>query len=626
MRVREIFATNLAASAKPVRLRCRKGLNEYAIGAPLSTAILTCVRSLFFPSEVTAADLNEIAGNDRFECGVIFRAVEQDLRIRRGLEPNTIRLQVLDEKGKFADQDRGLDLVRYTLDDILGQSDTRLFDVLNLGDIQRVVGPGSTGLSDAGESWEMSGPSGFSDFSDFDDDLVWEEESGLTDQQKRKPIALSPQQISRLRAEYTRATEIEALEGQMRERRAELDAAERELNVITGDDSELAEIRHQLSTMVELDEVSDEEWTFLEKPAKQLNHLERRLNVLGQRLMRLRDKPSHVEPVWRNPIFVAGTGLAVLCTLISIVGGASLRPVALGNTLCLACTLFGVLQFYKERDDQETRGEREATLEQQLLDAEEERDHYEQRLAVLRRKYGVDSADELRERFEKREALTNRERDLLKERRDAYENQRYVAVSAKRHRLQEKIDELRLERDAKGSVDQSSAEIAGELQRLGIPLDPEDESDMGDATVMLTPDTGFACPFPYLRDMAEEMGLVAEGDLLDGVTTSLWGRMLSKLLNRSTPAPQISETGDFAAVSGEPSWDEMNLSQRALSVESLLLTVLMRTVGRTEKPPLPLVLRNQPYRLLSAPERDALREVYRTLATHLQLIIFKDAA
>lgn len=80
------------------------------------------------------------------------------------------------------------------------------------------------------------------------------------------------------------------------------------------------------------------------------------------------------------------------------------------------------------------------------------------------------------------------------------------------------------------------------------------------------------------------------------------------------------------AVTGEASWDEMNLSQRALSVESLLLTVLMRTVGRADTPPLALVLRNQPFRLLSGAEKDALREVYRTLATHLQLIIFKETA
>ena len=624
MRVREIFATNLAAASKPVRLRCRKGLNEYAIPVPLGTAILTCVRALFYPLEVSAAELSEIAANDRFECGAIFRAASKDLRIRRGLEPNSIRLQVLDDKGKFADQDRGVEAVRYSLQQALGQSDPRLFDILNLGDVQRVVGTSNRGLSEAGESWEMSGPSGFSDFSDFDDDLAWEE-SDLSDK-KRTPISLSPQQIARLRSEYTRAREIEELEEQIRGRRGELDAAERELNVITGDDSELSEIRHQLSTMVDLDEVTDEEWKFLEKPAKQLNHLERRLNVLGQRLMKLRDKSHHVEPVWRNPIFVAGTGLAVLCTLISLIGGEALRPVALGNTLCLACTLFGVLQFYRERDELETRGEREANLEQQLLDAEEERDNYEQRLAVLRRKYNVDTAQELQERFDKREALIKRERDLLNERRDAYENQHYVAISAKRHRLQEQIDELRLERDSKGPLEQGSSQIAGELQKLGIPLVAEDDSDLGDATVMLTPDAGYACPFPYLRDMAEELGLVTGGDLLDGVTTSLWGRMLSKLLSRATPAPQISETGDFMAVSGESSWDDMNLSQRSLSVESLLLTILMRTIGRNDSPPLPLVMRSHPYRLLSTNEQEALREVFRTLATHLQLIIFKEAA
>ncbi len=615
MRLREIFATNLKASGKPVRLRCRQGFNEFAIPSDLGPALFTCIRSLLFPVGLNPNDIAAVASNDRFECGVVFRTGEQDMRIRRGLKADSVRLQVLDENGRFEDRHRGAEEVQTGLSEIIAVPDSFLFEILNLGNVAHVFGTKRPRRSQ-GESWELSG-------SNLDDDLGWEE-SSLTSSRGR-PIRLSPQQSARLREEYSRAVAIEQLEQRLAKLRKELGEVERDITDITGDDSELATVRHQLSVMVETDEISKQDWETLERPDRQLKGYERRLTILGQRLMKLRDKKHTVEPVWKNLIFLAGAGLAVVCTLVSILGGPNLRPVAFGNTICFAVTLFGLLQFFKDKEEIGTRGAREDELEQQTLDAEEARDQYEQQLAMVRRKYRVENALELKELLEKRDTLAGRERSLLSARRDAYQDQHYVAVSAKRHRLQEQIDELRGERESYGNLDQSSAQIAKELQRLGVPLHAESGAADGDATVLLTsPEGALESPFPYLRDMAEEMGL-ASHDTLDGMTTSLWGRMLSKLLDQETPAPQITDTGDVMAVAGQEGWDGYSLSQRWLCVESLLLAILMRSAGKSASSPLPVSFRVYPYRILSQREADALRGVYRTLAAHLQLLIFREA-
>ena len=234
MRLREIFATNLSVSPKPVRLRCRQGLNEFALPAELGPPLIMCVRALLYPHDVEPVELEEVAGNDRFECGMVLHAGEEDFRVRRGLSPQSMRLQIVDERGRFEDLAKGLEEVSRLLSMKVGLPPGMTFEVFNLGNVAKLFTGAVSSL--AAESWDVK-ESGLEDFS-------WEE-SGLDD----KGIHLNPAQITRLREEYTRAVELEAVDSRIDKLTFEIRDVDGELAVITGDDTELGDIRHRLTQM-----------------------------------------------------------------------------------------------------------------------------------------------------------------------------------------------------------------------------------------------------------------------------------------------------------------------------------------------------------------------------------------
>jgi len=623
MLVREIFATNLTVSDRPLRLRLREGMNEIQLSAELTRAAFTFVNSLLFPYTSPLEDLEPFALNERFECGLVLRVSEHDVRIRRGLAHDTVRLQIMDDEGKFRTRNQGAADVQEALARHFGLNDPYRFEVFNLGRFASVEGDVSGGLFDT-QGLEESGASwsalGWDDDDDAGDDA---DDFGLLDRGSAQDATLGEEDVARLHEELERARAIEALDEKLQSVRTELDLALAEVDGFSDSDDELARVRQALEVTGAAGEVSDEDLRVLTNPEKQRNDMGRELTRVRTRHKKLLAKPSRVAPLYLNPAFLGGLGLSAGCTLFAVFGG--MRPIALGNVATLGCALFGVLQFLKDRDDVTNRGRKRIQLEYEMTELEEKQAAYEEALNEAQNRLKVESAADIEELASQRGVLQAREAELLSERRELQQDPQYVQSSARRHRLQEQYDALQLERTGLGEIDVSSYQIEQELNALGVsgqaegPTARSKQRSTFDGFDSRVPT--FQNPFPVLQEFAADYGLYAGGSL-DPTVAQLWSKMISTLMPVDGAIPELSESGSFSYIPGElDSWTNMTHESRSLAVESFSLALALRVIGRAEDAPLPILFRDAPYAHLQYAAREALRRIYATVSAHVQLVV-----
>jgi hypothetical protein len=116
--------------------------------------------------------------------------------------------------------------------------------------------------------------------------------------------------------------------------------------------------------------------------------------------------------------------------------------------------------------------------------------------------------------------------------------------------------------------------------------------------------------------------VVEAGGLEEG-TRRLWGRMLAALLNRPLSPPELAADGSVV-LSRDTGliWGTLGAGERALVVESALLTLLLRSKGRVTPAPWPFVVRLDPFRLLGPAATERLEALYERLGEHLQIVVF----
>lgn len=634
MRVREIFATHLSLTERPLRVQCKEGLSRIRVDAEQGEVIVRLLGAIFFPKDTKTEDLAALLGGERYECGLVLSVGEQALRVRRGVEPDSIRLQLMDTAGRFQTQYEGEEQVAEALKTYFHLEDPLLFRVFNLGEYGALAELGADIAPEAADG----------DDSEWGD-LGWEEETEL------RVSALGPGplgaskalgmamrygadagEIARLQTEYRFAREAEVLDGRAAEVRRELVDVQAQLDALSPQATEGEELRALRQAVAEKPGsgmIRKRDWQVLSHPEEQLRERERHVAVLSQRVERLIAAPAGARPVWKNPVFGAGLVFTLVCTLVAVLGGPSLRGAALGNVLFLGFSLFGVLVFLRDQDAVFQRGLQLRSAEAELSSNQETLETYQVELAEARSRLMVASAVELRERERQRARLAELEKVVAEARRRAHEDPGYVALAARRHRLQEGLDELVARRESLGALDHSAEEIAALLTSMEAPLEPQPapRTPSGSiGTVLGTSSLNTFDPFPALMRVAERVGLAVE-EGLEEATLEIWEKALAPLLDEKISL-DLTRAGELFLNESEEIgvWLRLSEWQRLVCVETLVLAMALRLLDlKSEMCPAPLLFRFQPFSSLPPTKSPGLLQLYKTIGASFQVVVFDKA-
>ncbi len=214
-------------------------------------------------------------------------------------------------------------------------------------------------------------------------------------------------------------------------------------------------------------------------------------------------------------------------------------------------------------------------------------------------------------------------------RRRAQEDPGYVALAARRHRLQESLDELVSRRESLGAIEHSAEEIASLLASMEAPLEPQlaPRTPSGSiGTVLGTSSLNTFDPFPALMRVAERVGLAVE-EGLEEATLEIWERALAPLLDEKISL-DLTRAGElFLNESDEIGvWLRLNEWQRLVIVETLVLAMALRLLDQGSKAcPAPLLFRFQPFSSLPPTKSPGLLQLYKTIGASFQVVVFDKA-
>jgi hypothetical protein len=591
--------------------------------------------------------LAALAASSQFECGVVLDIRGRPVWVRRRLEADSTVLQVLAEGGKITTKLVGAEPVQRGLERSIGLRSLSTFDRVHLGRVTpppRHVEPKPPPRDDPGPADPLdallgrSGPDA-SESTSAAADLLGEvgaldrEEGGggvgtppfELPAERSEPV--DPREVKRLRSEYRRAQQVERVEEQIARLREALYEVEDALKPQIADSPELRKLRNKLTLSPEIEVAPDEREALANSESMQRD-LERRESSIKARLERLRKTAFGLRALLVNPAFALGTALALVCTVTSLVGGPGLRIIALGNVICLAGTLTGLLQYLRERDTHADQRQERSELEKALVAVDGDRRRFERKLAAVRRKHRVESIDDLNQLEQKRRDIEAEIERLEASARDEAGAPDGRDLEAEKRELEAQIARLEAEKDVMGEAPLTSYQIAQEMNRLGVSVEEEPasiETDPFDADEEGAPPS----PFPMLRSVAEELGQQEAGELRSE-SRELWARLVQALVGRDVPLPRVAlpQASDFLGIrlsSERDPWEQMTAPQRRLSVEALLLSLLLRSIGRVRPSPPPFVMRLDPFGHLPTEHAATLRDVYGKLSSRLQIILIETA-
>jgi hypothetical protein len=647
MRLRELYAKGLACSPEPIALPLADARCVVRLEPERLSAMARCLESLLYPEQVGVDARSALAAASGFECGLIFRAGKHDLRLHRSVGDDTLELQLRNpDDGRFATRARGSGPVAAAMTERLGRPSWERFLWLHLGGgrqeaaaavtpepasplddvLAEWLEPTSHGLaSKAGRAGEPS-----------PDDSAPRLPNPLDHVGPVVGASRSAAEIERLRAEYRRAQEAEALEDRLNELRRQL--AELTPRSPARRDPGLEALDDALAGAPET-EASEEELAVLRSPETRLGDFERRREALAKSLTETRQRLGQGGSPWRSPGVIAGVVLTIASTAVSILGGPSLRPVALSNVAWLAVVLAGLLQYLRGRDEGRTHQQRIFALEEAKADLDEERHAFERDLAAARRRYGVQNAEDLLAARRRRQQVSDA-RAAVEETRRAEEQTARAAGEGSRRELEAELARLDAERQALGDCPLASFQIAQELRNLGLepgradadapspapasaglaqgaPLERFDGGDSERAAV--------GAP-PPLFELASRLGLV-EGTGLEAGARRLWGRMLASLLERPLPHADIGRGNAIRLGPGpDLAWVALRPSERALVIDSACLALLLRSLGKGAPAPWPFIVRLDPFALHADEDVARLQGLYDRVAEHLQVVVLDSGA
>ena len=429
-----------------------------------------------------------------------------------------------------------------------------------------------------------------------------------------------------LRQEYENALKVEEIEDRIASLKIELgDGGQSRRSGSIDTDPELANLKEQLDLLPEI-QVDAADLELLESPDKRVDALNRRKAGLENQAERLSSTVDAPGGLLRNPAFLLGIVLTLVCTIVSIVGGPGLRPIAIGNVICLGNVLAGFFQVKRQNEQRTSRRARLISIRTNLQDLDEEKRQVQLNLQDTRDRYQVESAEELQSLIEQRKALEGAYQKLLEAKQREYEKPVDLGLDQRHEQLQSELAELNKQREDLGDCPLSSVELAQELAQAGIVV----SGDYGERTFDPESDLGFADevasapagnPLVEVFKLARELGIVVGGGL-DSNATNLWGRMISKLMGRRIDTPSFTDAGELFFTGQEDQWPKLSDVNRALAMESLLLTLLMRSIGRTVPSPMPTLLRFVPYKHLDSTQSRNLSELYGRLAKSISVVAF----
>ncbi|MCA9565290.1 MAG: hypothetical protein KC561_17450, partial [Myxococcales bacterium] len=440
MHLREVFATQFQGSDGPVRLRLNEGANPFQVTPAVATAFQRIIRSLLFPVETAAHELEEIALDGTFECGLILQVGKTPVRVRRGVDPSTCKLQLLDESRRFVTRLRGAESVAQGLRKNLDFPDHRLFRAINQLDSEALMT--WTNQTDASQEWELP--------EDDEWDLDFDSPQAPVGDLDDLSVGISvPQksEVEHAKRAFLQAVQAEALQDRATALEDELDELAAKVDSLKKDNPRLREVKDELSLLDALTQVSEEDWTTLDDPEGQLARLNRQFTLLDKRRQRLAKTPDSADPLHKNLLLIAGLIATVVCTIFAL-SGTRMRPLALGNVVSLALALAGLLQWFKQHEDIGARRRRELDIVDEQVAAESAFNQYNRRLSETRVRLGVQNAQELRQLTEKREALTAELKALREAQRDSFKRGTGNQLTALVAQKQAELNELNEAREA----------------------------------------------------------------------------------------------------------------------------------------------------------------------------------
>ncbi|MBN1946602.1 MAG: hypothetical protein JW797_13085 [Bradymonadales bacterium] len=435
--------------------------------------------------------------------------------------------------------------------------------------------------------------------------------------------AMGEGQIEQLRQEYFRVRQIEQLDGKIKGIEARLAQAALSLKDLTLSDQEIQKVKDQLANLPETDQIGRQEQERLRDEPARRQQLSKRRDALTTRMAAIQAESPSPPSLARTPVFLLGMAATLICTLLSILGGIRLRPVALGNLVGLTGALFGFLQFLRDRAAHQKVSARLDLLKNQLSELDTEQHGLESELAEIRRRAGVKTTEELFEVAQKRASLVQLQQQLLQRFEEQRSHPEIQKLDEIRIRLESELDALLRERGGLGECPLSCEQIAQELAYHNIRIsDLQQGVPAATASAPRAPPSSAVPSLVDLYRLVEEFGLTSRRELEDDVA-GLWGRIASKLFNRPISAPRFLEGGAIQ-IGGQPPihWPDLTEQEQIICRESLNLAVLVRSVGRINPSPPPIVLRFSPFEAIEGEPAQSLLEFYQKLSKHMQITIF----
>jgi hypothetical protein len=419
-----------------------------------------------------------------------------------------------------------------------------------------------------------------------------------------------PDDPGELAAALRRARLVDALDAQRQGLQERLDELERRIDV-DGEAAELDRNLDELQRLPEPRELTTEEAALLASPGEVAEAFERRSMELESDLAAVLRSLQQARP---NPLLTwipvaLGVAGALALTLSAVFGGREQARWLFVNAALLAVSLVGGLRWI-DAVEASGRVQRKVNAVRKRLDANTaERQRMGERLAALKRDYGVNSVEELDRLRERRAYLTRRVEELRLTQVDRDASSEQGRLRRARQVAKALADELSRLRGSVG--DQATAAFEIERRLAAIGVDPVSAIWSG-----AVPDDASQGSRQDLAEAAALSGLAGDGGP-EPELVSVWSRVSEALLGR---AAEVSMSPAGTITIDQRPFDRADAVTRRLVIEAFRVAMAILVAKRTASAAAALLVRVHLLRHLDAAAAARVREFYAGLSGRFQVI------